>query len=170
MPTVTGNLTVVTSAAADVKEVLVRATRVRPSGSGMVVDDEVRVATPGGRFSANLVAGPAVVLLEPDGASPRAVPILVAASPSSQSLEAVMRAAELSKGTTRDALEELAAAVGAEVTKAQSAATRAESAAKILGAVNTVTVETEAQAQALNGLRKGDVVIVTETGNIYKEV
>lgn len=36
--------------------------------------------------------------------------------------------------------------------------------------VNTVTVQTEAEATALTGLRKGDFVVVLDTGNVYKEV
>lgn len=109
MATVKGNLLFVSSRAAHVSEVWVRAKRVRPTSGGVVTTGNDRFPVDSsGSVSLTVLEGPAVLSLISQGRPVDTIPILVG-SKSSYSLEDVVSAAELTDTATQRELERLAA-------------------------------------------------------------
>ena len=135
MPTVKGNLMFVSSRAAQVSEVWVRAPRVRTHVEGVVTTGNDRFPVSGGEVSFSAVPGPAVLALISQGRAVDTIPILVGDA-STQTLRQVVSAAKVADDATKREIEKLAAQavelVDSSVEnakKAQDGATRAETAA-----------------------------------------
>lgn len=165
MPTISGPLKYVTGRAEDVSAVQVSAPSVRTS-SGAVITTSVDVkAVTGGSVTFTCEPGPAVLTLLSVTGPVESIPLLVGTA-ATQTLAQVVDAAALAQDADKTALDALAVKVAADAATATKAAAEAKASVK----VNTVTVQTEAEAQALTSLRKGDYVVVLDTGNVYKEV
>ena len=135
MPTVKGNLLFVSSRAAQVSEVWVRAPRVRTHVEGVVTTGNDRFPVDGGEVSFSAVPGPAVLALISQGRAVDTIPILVGDA-ATQTLRQVVSAAKIADDATQREIEKLAAQavqlVDSSVSnakKAQDGATRAETAA-----------------------------------------
>lgn len=149
MPTVKGNLMFVSTRAAQVSEVWVRAPRVRTHVEGVVTTGNDRFPVSGGEVSFTAVPGPAVLALISQGRAVDTIPILVGDA-STQTLRQVVSAAKVADDATKREIEKLAAQavelVDSSVEnakKAQDGATRAETAAG-----NAKTSETNAATSA----------------------
>ncbi len=135
MPTIKGNLLFVSSRAAQVSEVWVRAPRVRTHVEGVVTTGNDRFPVDGGEVTFTAVPGPAVLALISQGRAVDTIPILVGDG-ATQTLRQVVSAAKVADDATQREIEKLAAQAVALVDssvanakKAQDGATRAESAA-----------------------------------------
>ena len=135
MPTVKGNLLFVSSRAAHVSEVWVRAPRVRTHAEGLVTTGNDHFPVIDGQVEFTAVPGPAVLALISQGRAVDTVPIVVGES-DSQTLRQVVNAAEIADDATQREIEKLAAQAVELVDsstenarKAQDGATRAENAA-----------------------------------------
>lgn len=149
MPTIKGNLMFVSSRAAQVSEVWVRAPRVRTHVEGVVTTGNDRFPVSGGEVSFTAVPGPAVLALISQGRAVDTIPILVGDS-GTQTLRQVVSAAKVADDATKREIEKLAAQavelVDSSVEnakKAQDGATRAETAAS-----NAKQSETNASSSA----------------------
>lgn len=141
MATVKGNLLFVSSRAAHVSEVWVRAKRVRPTSGGVVTTGNDRFPVEsGGSVSLTVLEGPAVLSLISQGRPVDTIPILVG-SKSSYSLEDVVSAAELTDTATQRELERLAADIKSlmesSASDRQAAASSARQAASSASAAKT---------------------------------
>nr|DAM79436.1 MAG TPA: nucleoid-associated protein [Caudoviricetes sp.] len=135
MPTVKGNLMFVSSRAAHVSEVWVRAPRVRTHVEDVVTTGNDRFPVDGGEVSFSAVPGPAVLALISQGRAVDTIPILVGDA-ATQTLRQVVSAAKVADDATQREIEKLAAqavelidASTENAKKAQDGATRAETAA-----------------------------------------
>ena len=135
MPTIEGNLLFVSSRAAQVSEVWVRAPRVRTHVEGVVTTGNDRFPVDGGEVEFTAVPGPAVLALISQGRAVDTIPILVGDT-ATQTLRQVVSAAKVADDATKREIEKLAAQavelVDSSVEnakKAQDGATRAETAA-----------------------------------------
>lgn len=149
MPTIKGNLLFVSSRAAQVSEVWVRAPRVRTHVEGVVTTGNDRFPVKDGEVSFTAVPGPAVLALISQGRAVDTIPILVGDA-GTQSLRQVVSAAKVADDATQREIEKLAAQAVelvdssvANAKKAQDGATRAEKAAG-----NAKTSETNAASSA----------------------
>ena len=135
MPTVKGNLLFVSSRAAQVSEVWVRAPRVRTHLEGVVTTGNDRFPVKDGEVSFTAVPGPAVLALISQGRAVDTIPILVGDA-ATQTLRKVVSAAKIADDATKREIEKLAAQAvelvdssTANARKAQDGASRAETAA-----------------------------------------
>lgn len=135
MPTIKGNLMFVSSRAAQVSEVWVRAPRVRTHVEGVVTTGNDRFPVDGGEVSFSAVPGPAVLALISQGRAVDTIPILVGDA-STQTLRQVVSAAKVADDATQREIEKLAAQAvelidssTENAKKAQDGAQRAETAA-----------------------------------------
>lgn len=135
MPTIKGNLLFVSSRAAQVSEVWVRAPKVRTHVEGVVTTGNDRFPVSGGEVTFTAVPGPAVLALISQGRAVDTIPILVGDA-STQTLRQVVSAAKIADDATQREIEKLAAQAvelvdssTANAKKAQDGATRAETAA-----------------------------------------
>ena len=135
MPTIKGNLLFVSSRAAHVSEVWVRAPRVRTHVEDVVTTGNDRFPVKGGEVSFTAVPGPAVLALISQGRAVDTIPILVGDA-STQTLRQVVSAAKIADDVTQREIEKLAAQAvelvdssTANAKKAQEGAQRAETAA-----------------------------------------
>ena len=120
MATVKGNILFVSSRAAHVSEVWVRAKRVRPTSGGVVTTGNDRFPVDSsGSVSLTVLEGPAVLSLISQGRPVDTIPILVG-SKSSYSLEDVVSAAELTDSATQRELERLAADIKSLISSSAS--------------------------------------------------
>lgn len=143
MPTISGNLLFVSSRAAQVSEVWVRAPRVRTHVEGVVTTGNDRFPVDGGEVSFTAVPGPAVLALISQGRAVDTIPILVGDA-STQTLRQVVSAAKIADDATQREIEKLAAQAvelvdssTANAKKAQEEADRAEGAASEAGRYKT---------------------------------
>ena len=139
MPTIKGNLLFVSSRAAQVSEVWVRAPRVRTHVEGVVTTGNDRFPVDGGEVSFSAVPGPAVLALISQGRAVDTIPILVGDA-GTQTLRQVVSAAKVADDATQREIEKLAAQAvelvdssTANAKKAQEEADRAEGAASEAG-------------------------------------
>lgn len=143
MPTIKGNLMFVSSRAAQVSEVWVRAREVRTHLEGVVTTGNDRFPVDGGEVSFTAVPGPAVLALISQGRAVDTIPILVGDA-STQTLRQVVSAAKIADDATQREIEKLAAQAvelvdssTANAKKAQEEADRAEGAASEAGRYKT---------------------------------
>ncbi|HAT1445455.1 hypothetical protein ACL1HT_04280 [Corynebacterium striatum] len=108
MATVSGSLVFVSSRAAQVSEVWVRAPRVRTHDSGVVTTGNDRFPVTSGEVSFTAVPGPAVLALISQGRAVDTIPIVVGEG-ESQSLQDVVRAAQVVDESTQREIERLSA-------------------------------------------------------------
>ena len=108
MPTVKGNLWFVSSRAAQVSEVWVRAPRVRTYAEDVVTTGNDHFPVINGEVSFTAVPGPAVLALISQGRAVDTIPILVGDG-AEQTLRQVVEAAEVADDTTKREIEKLAA-------------------------------------------------------------
>lgn len=135
MPTVSGSLLFVSSRAAQVSEVWVRAPKVRTHAEGLVTTGNDHFPVIDGQVEFTAVPGPAVLALISQGRAVDTVPIVVGES-DSQTLRQVVNAAAIADDATQREIEKLAAQAihlvdssTENARKAQDGATRAETAA-----------------------------------------
>lgn len=127
MPTISGELNFVSSRAAHVNEIWVRAPHVRTSTGGVVVTQNDRFPVKDGKVEFTCLAGPAILSLVSDGRAVDTIPIVVGES-SSQTLRQVVAAAQVADEATRSEIEKLAAQAVHLIDTSTESATRAESA------------------------------------------
>lgn len=135
MPTINGSLMFVSSRAAQVSEVWVRAPKVRTHAEGLVTTGNDHFPVIDGQVEFTAVPGPAVLALISQGRAVDTVPIVVGES-DSQTLRQVVNAAEIADDATQREIEKLAAQAihlvdssTENARKAQDGAQRAETAA-----------------------------------------
>lgn len=135
MPTVSGSLLFVSSRAAQVSEVWVRAPRVRTHAEGVVTTGNDRFPVKDGEVSFTAVPGPAVLALISQGRAVDTIPIVVGDA-GTQTLRQVVSAAKIADDATQREIEKLSAQAihlvdssTENARKAQDGATRAETAA-----------------------------------------
>lgn len=127
MPTISGELNFVSSRAAHVNEIWVRAPHVRTSTGGVVVTQNDRFPVKDGKVEFTCLTGPAILSLVSDGRAVDTVPIVVGES-SSQTLRQVVAAAQVADEATQSEIEKLAAQAVHLIDTSVESATRAESA------------------------------------------
>ena len=127
MPTISGELNFVSSRAAHVNEIWVRAPHVRTSAGGVVVTQNDRFPVQDGQVEFTCLTGPAILSLMSDGRAVDTVPIVVGES-SSQTLRQVVAAAQVADEATQSEIEKLAAQAVHLIDTSTESATRAESA------------------------------------------
>lgn len=127
MPTISGELNFVSSRAAHINEIWVRAPHVRTSTGGVVVTQNDRFPVKDGRVEFTCLTGPAILSLVSDGRAVDTVPIVVGES-SSQTLRQVVAAAQIADEATQSEIEKLAAQAVHLIDTSTESATRAESA------------------------------------------
>lgn len=127
MPTISGELNFVSSRAAHVNEIWVRAPHVRTSTGGVVVTQNDRFPVKDGEVEFTCLAGPAILSLVSDGRAVDTIPIVVGES-SSQALRQVVAAAQVADEATQGEIEKLAAQAVHLIDTSVESATRAESA------------------------------------------
>lgn len=127
MPTISGKLNFVSSRAAHINEIWVRAPHVRTSTGGVVVTQNDRFPVKDGRVEFTCLTGPAILSLVSDGRAVDTVPIVVGES-SSQTLRQVVAAAQIADEATQSEIEKLAAQAVHLIDTSTESATRAESA------------------------------------------
>lgn len=159
MPTIKGNLLFVSSRAAQVSEIWVRAPRVRTHVEGVVTTGNDRFPVDGGEVSFTAVPGPAVLALISQGRAVDTIPILVGDA-ATQTLRQVVSAAKIADDATKREIEKLAAQAVALVDssvsnakKAQDGAQRAETAAG-----NSATYYSKAEESARNAAGSAQTV------------
>ena len=128
MPTIKGNLLFVSSRAAQVSEVWVRAPRVRTHVEGVVTTGNDRFPVDGGEVSFTAVPGPAVLALISQGRAVDTIPILVGDA-STQTLRQVVSAAKIADDATQREIEKLAAQAVELVDSSTANAKKAQDAA-----------------------------------------
>lgn len=135
MPTINGNLLFVSSRAAQVSEVWVRAPKVRTHAEGLVTTGNDHFPVIDGQVEFTAVPGPAVLALISQGRAVDTVPIVVGDA-DTQTLRQVVNAAEIADDATKREIEKLSAQAihlvdssTENARKAQDGATRAEKAA-----------------------------------------
>ena len=135
MPTIKGNLLFVSSRAAQVSEVWVRAPKVRTHAEGVVTTGNDHFPVIDGQVEFTAVPGPAVLALISQGRAVDTVPIVVGDA-ETQTLRQVVNAAEIADDATKREIEKLAAQAvhlvdssTENARKAQDGAQRAETAA-----------------------------------------
>lgn len=127
MPTISGELNFVSSRAAHVNEIWVRAPHVRTSTGGVVVTQNDRFPVKDGKVEFTCLTGPAILSLVSDGRAVDTIPIVVGES-SSQTLRQVVAAAQVADEATKSEIEKLAAQAVHLIDTSTESATRAESA------------------------------------------
>lgn len=134
MPTIKGNLLFVSSRAAQVSEVWVRAPKVRTHAEGLVTTGNDHFPVIDGQVEFTAVPGPAVLALISQGRAVDTIPIVVGDA-ATQTLRQVVNAAEIADDATKREIEKLAAQAielvdssTENARKAQDGATRAETA------------------------------------------
>lgn len=135
MPTIKGNLLFVSSRAAHVSEVWVRAPKVRTHAEGVVTTGNDHFPVIDGQVEFTAVPGPAVLALISQGRAVDTVPIVVGDA-ETQTLRQVVNAAEIADDATKREIEKLSAQAihlvdssTENARKAQDGAQRAETAA-----------------------------------------
>lgn len=172
MPNVRGSLSTVTSDPTNVSQVFVRAPRVRTTGGGVVTTESTPVEVSNGGVSFSVLSGPAVLVLVHLTQPTASIPLLI--GDRDMSLGDAVRAGATAEGADKSALDDLRMHITNQLANTTAQADRAKReadrawTANFIG--NTITVQTEDEAQKLRGLRKGDYVLVLDTGNVYKEV
>lgn len=156
MPTISGSLLFVSSRAAQVSEVWVRAPKVRTHAEGLVTTGNDHFPVIDGQVEFTAVPGPAVLALISQGRAVDTVPIVVGES-DSQTLRQVVNAAKIADDATKREIEKLSAQAihlvdssTENARKAQDGAQRAETAAGEAkqSAASAATSEQNASAQA----------------------
>lgn len=171
MPTVKGNLMFVSSRAAHVSEVWVRAPQVRTHVEGVVTTGNDRFPVDGGEVSFTAVPGPAVLALISQGRAVDTIPILVGDA-GTQTLRQVVSAAKVADDATKREIEKLAAQavelVDSSVVnakKAQDGAQRAEKAAgQAESSAKTATAKAGESANQANIARSSASAADTSKG------
>lgn len=152
MATVKGNILFVSSRAAHVSEVWVRAKRVRPTTGGVVTTGNDRFPVEsGGQVTLTVLEGPAVLSLISQGRPVDTIPILVG-SKSSYSLEDVVSAAELTDTSTQRELERLAADIKSLMES--SAADRRAAASSASAAKSSASAAKTSETNAADSAKK----------------
>lgn len=127
MPKITGPLKYVTGRASEITEVWVRARELRTVAGGVVTTTNDRAAVIEGQVSFDALPGPAIMVLVEAGRPVDTIPIIVGDAPA-QSLETVVRAAEVASDAQQDVLEDLAIQVAQDAEAARANRVAAEEA------------------------------------------
>lgn len=130
MPTISGQLKLVTDKPALVSEVWVRSAELRPYGTGVLTAFNDTVPVADGEVSFTAVPGAAVLVLVQPGGPQVAVPIIVEESPARQTLYQVIKNAEMVEGRTADELAAIVSAINDTLKSADSVAAQIAADAK----------------------------------------
>ena len=147
MPKISGSLRTITTAPSSVREVLVRAPDVRPSGTGIVLTEPVQVpVSDQGTFTVTLIEGAALLIVVDEHLVRESIPLLV--TESTTSVAQAMRQAEDFSPEVYDRLAELAESTFGSVTLVQEAAAKVakDRSAVELASSQVVSANREAQA------------------------
>ncbi|MHD0252651.1 hypothetical protein ACQZES_05580 [Corynebacterium diphtheriae] len=152
MPKITGKLETITSTPSAVREVWLRPPSTRPSTTGLIVDEPVRVIVDeSGEFTANIAPGAGVLLLiGPAGMTREAIPLLVREG--TKTLRQAVEEAKDFAPDVHDRLAELAdevargvKATGDSASAASADRGRAETAAQAAKAAQVAAASSEKQ-------------------------
>lgn len=124
MPTITGDLRLVTDKAATISAVWIRSEKIRTDGAKVVLSHNDVVPVENGRFTVNVQPGPAVVIPVATATPDRPIKILV--TDSTTTLAQAIDAAGTFTDDERDRIVQLAQTVTRAVSQAQAAATQAQ--------------------------------------------
>src|SRR5699024_9209454 len=129
MPTISGNLNLVTDRPVDsISEVWVRARETRGQGDGLTVGVNDRVAVTDGAVEFTALPGAAVLVLVQNGMPHETLPMVIG-DEAQQSLRAAVQTVQVASSAEQEALEQLAAEVLANVVRAVAARDDAQAAA-----------------------------------------
>ena len=159
MPTISGKLNLVTDRPVDsISEVWVRARETRGQGDGLIVGVNDRVAVTDGAIEFTAVPGAAVLVLVQNGMPLETLPMVIG-DESQQSLRLVVQAGEVAGAADKGVIEQLAAEIAANVTRAEkyrteaaasASAAQASQSAASKSASNAKTSETKAKTSETN--------------------
>lgn len=125
MPFISGDLQLVTAKSATVTHVLVHAPTPRPSGAKVIVPESDTISVSGGKFTANIDVGEAVIVPVHSGIPGTPIPVVVRSE--TRNLAEAMQNAMVLTPEERDRVSEMYAEVVAALHEARQAATRATS-------------------------------------------
>ena len=159
MPTISGNLNLVTDRPVDsISEVWVRARETRGQGDGLTVGVNDRVSVTDGAVEFTAVPGAAVLVLVQNGMPLETLPMVIG-DEAQQSLRLVVQAGEVAGAADKGVIEQLAAEIAANVTRAEqyrteaaasASAAQASETAAATSASNAKTSETKAKTSETN--------------------
>lgn len=159
MPTISGKLNLVTDRPVDsISEVWVRARETRGQGDGLTVGVNDRVAVTDGAVEFTAVPGAAVLVLVQNGMPLETLPMVIG-DEAQQSLRLVVQAGEVAGAADKGVIEQLAAEIAANVTRAEkyrteaaasASAAQASQSAASKSASNAKTSETKAKTSETN--------------------
>lgn len=157
MPTISGNLNLVTDRPVDsISEVWVRARETRGQGDGLTVGVNDRVPVTDGAVEFTALPGAAVLVLVQNGMPLETLPMLVG-DEAQQSLRLVVQAGEVAGAADKSVIEQLAAEIAANTARteqyrteaaASASAAQASQSAASKSASNAKTSETNAASSA----------------------
>lgn len=147
MPQISGSLRTITTAPSSVREVLVRAPEVRPSGTGVVLTEPVRVpVSTEGSFTVTLAVGAAVLVVVDDHLVRESIPLLV--TESTTTVAQAMQQAEDFSPEVHDRLAELAGSALGSVALVQGAAAKVAADRSAVETASSQAVSANRDAQA----------------------
>ena len=159
MPTISGNLNLVTDRPVDsISEVWVRARETRGQGDGLIVGVNDRVAVTDGAIEFTALPGAAVLVLVQNGMPLETLPMVIG-DEAQQSLRLVVQAGEVAGAADKGVIEQLAAEVAANTARtekyrteaaASASAAQASQSAASKSASNAKTSETNANTSETN--------------------
>ena len=159
MPTISGNLNLVTDRPVDsISEVWVRARETRGQGDGLTVGVNDRVSVTDGAVEFTAVPGAAVLVLVQNGMPLETLPMVIG-DEAQQSLRLVVQAGEVAGAADKGVIEQLAAEVAANTARtekyrteaaASASAAQASQSAASKSASNAKTSETNANTSETN--------------------
>ena len=159
MPTISGSLNLVTDRPVDsISEVWVRARETRGQGDGLTVGVNDRVSVTDGAVEFTALPGAAVLVLVQNGMPLETLPMVIG-DEAQQSLRLVVQAGEVAGAADKGVIEQLAAEIAANVTRAEkyrteaaasASAAQASQSAASKSASNAKTSETKAKTSETN--------------------
>lgn len=159
MPTISGSLNLVTDRPVDsISEVWVRARETRGQGDGLTVGVNDRVSVTDGAVEFTALSGAAVLVLVQNGMPLETLPMVIG-DEAQQSLRLVVQAGEVAGAADKGVIEQLAAEIAANVTRAEkyrteaaasASAAQASQSAASKSASNAKTSETKAKTSETN--------------------
>lgn len=169
MPTISGNLNLVTDRPVDsISEVWVRARETRGQGDGLVVGVNDRIPVTDGAVEFTALPGAAVLVLVQNGMPLETLPMVIG-DEAQQSLRLVVQAGEVAGSADKQVIEQFAAEIAANTVRAEQYRTEAASSASSAqasqsaaakSASNAATSETNAKQSETNA---GDYAAVATT-------
>lgn len=147
MPTISGNLNLVTDRPVDsISEVWVRARETRGQGDGLTVGINDRVPVEGGAVEFTALPGAAVLVLLQNGMPIETLPMLVG-DEAQQSLRLVVQAAQVAGAADQRVIEQLSAEIAANTARSEQYRTEAAASASSAQASESAATASESNAK-----------------------